>query len=54
MKFNLLIFPFIIFLFLFNTETYLTKSSSEKYDSLLFPKQKHRDQALLISRLLSI
>ena len=53
MKFNLLIFPFIIFLFLFDIETYLTNSSSETYDSLLFPKQKHRDQALLISRLLS-
>lgn len=53
MKFNLLIFPFIIFLFLFDIEIYLTNSSIETYDSLLFPKQKHRDQALLISRLLS-
>ena len=53
MKFNLLIFPFLIFLFLFDSETYIYKNSTETYDSLLYPKQKHRDQALLISRLLS-
>lgn len=53
MKFNILIFPFIIFLFLFDLETYLPENSKETYDSLIFPKQKHRDQALLISRLLS-
>ena len=26
---------------------------SDEYDSLIYPEQKHRDQALLISRLLS-
>ena len=53
MRINLLLIPFIILLSLFKIDLFHFDNRVTVYDSLIYPKQKHRDQALLISRLLS-
>ena len=53
MRINLLLVPFIILLSLFKIDLFHLDNGVLAYDSLIYPKQKHRDQALLISRLLS-
>ena len=51
MKLLFYIFPLI---YLFNYQfNFNDNLKSVEYDSLIYPEQKHRDQALLISRLLS-